>query len=454
MKRKNVILSSDDDISPAEEYCQSEQTDEDEEGFSDGLMEEEFLAPIETVKKPRPKRTILPVEDFQLEEEETPETLELFARVKDAVLWEFDQFKIPTDPEICPIKGKEIMKCVFSGCKKEYITYPSVNYHLAKFMHTPKDLFETKHEKTPQILARFDDLKARIAAAEKGLIVSVDVDVKCKGGRFKNAVHIMLSDPQPEERIKGNTLIIEEDDGTEIEIKASKRTGYKKPERVNRIAPSKIGDCSYCPTSTMPFIEGQMLLPNQEFIKADFSDYEILTTTEFNLLYDMPDSGFNFKLNPKDNSEPQTIPFLKSKKINSKGGVLMNVGIYVECLEWVDGNLDIDEQYLIIGGHDLLEPKVLGFRETAEAFLMKGIMQIWKFNGVQAELAMTITHEFGSIFDIKLCPKSFDKAKLTLGILAISFGDGSVRVINVPLPKDELQHCILNLTSGNEGIFI
>lgn len=83
---------------------------------------------------------------------------------------------------------------------------------------------------------------------------------------------------------------------------------------------------------------------------------------------------------------------------------------------------------------DINEHHEQGKRQTPETSSMHGCIQIWK-KGNPTTLYATISHDFGCVYDLKWCPFGYGQGRL--GLIAGTFGDGSVRILNIPLVNQE-----------------
>jgi hypothetical protein len=136
-----------------------------------------------------------------------------------------------------------------------------------------------------------------------------------------------------------------------------------------------------------------------------------------------------------------SIPSLAAVAGGCRGAITANTRIKALALEWVEDNEDSECQYLVVGGTKLEHYVRLNDRETTD---LHGFIQIWKLNGDSADLYQTIIHDFGSCLDLKLMPGTFNRDKKSLGTLAVAFGDGTVRILSVPICENENgpMHCI------------
>jgi hypothetical protein len=156
---------------------------------------------------------------------------------------------------------------------------------------------------------------------------------------------------------------------------------------------------------------------------------------------DILKNGFNLKFQIKNPNKPQSnhhFPVLGSGIVGIRKAVMINTGISVRAIDWAP-NIASTIQYIAIGGCKLGYSHVLDVRQSTSNSNMNGIIQIWCFNSVSqsTELSLTISHCFGSVFHLKWCPlKCLD----ILGILAATFGDGSVRVLAIPSPPYNNEH--------------
>lgn len=139
-----------------------------------------------------------------------------------------------------------------------------------------------------------------------------------------------------------------------------------------------------------------------------------------------------------------------------KAGFMLNLGSRVHCLDWAPGNNGV-EQYLAVS--------VLPERETsgppfeapmAPAFtpqpLHNSNIQIWRFQRNKKgcidtecppELDVVLCTACGDIKELKWCPmpcsKDHPEGMRHLGLLAGIWSDGTIRIIDVAVPKNSQQ---------------
>lgn len=128
-----------------------------------------------------------------------------------------------------------------------------------------------------------------------------------------------------------------------------------------------------------------------------------------------------------------------SQTISNKRGHVLNTGGSVWAIEFVPKKACLEhdhEQYLAVGGYN----------STAEHYTFgknlncHNAIQIWHCTSdtnasLKPKLDMCILHDFGVVMDFKWCPLSVYDEKGKLGIIAVLFSDGEVRVFVVPHPK-------------------
>ncbi|KAI8855036.1 WD40-repeat-containing domain protein [Chytridium lagenaria] len=116
-----------------------------------------------------------------------------------------------------------------------------------------------------------------------------------------------------------------------------------------------------------------------------------------------------------------------------------------------------ERQYLAIGGYKnrLTERHIMGMRQQGDELSMRNCIQIWSFtansktsdNGplTSPKLEVVILHNFGCVYDLKWSPEAESHPEKgsqatgtfsRIGLLAATFGDGSVRVFNIPNPGE------------------
>lgn len=128
-----------------------------------------------------------------------------------------------------------------------------------------------------------------------------------------------------------------------------------------------------------------------------------------------------------------------SQSITNKRGHILNTGGSVWALEFIPKKACLDHdhtQYLAIGGYNSISEHYT-FTESSNC---RNAIQIWQCtsdtdSSIKPRLDMCILHDFGVVVDFKWCPSSVYDDEDKLGIVAVLFGDGQVRVFVVPHPK-------------------
>ncbi|CAG8493738.1 15968_t:CDS:10 [Funneliformis mosseae] len=157
------------------------------------------------------------------------------------------------------------------------------------------------------------------------------------------------------------------------------------------------------------------------------------------------------------NSMPVQIPQFETypihEKLPKKLGHILNVGGSVWAMDWCPNVSSEREQYLAIGGYKstIDEHHTIGQRQRDN---LNNSIQIWKIDcGLDISVAesphleMVLCHDFGCAFDLQWCPYgAYDKLEDAidqqnifipkLGIIAISFGNGSIGIFAIPKPKN------------------
>ncbi|KAI8370866.1 WD40-repeat-containing domain protein [Choanephora cucurbitarum] len=128
-----------------------------------------------------------------------------------------------------------------------------------------------------------------------------------------------------------------------------------------------------------------------------------------------------------------------SKDIKYKRGFILNVGFSIWGLDFIPKVSDSAVEYLAIGGYYSTEEHHM-IKEDAKKEERYNMVQIWEFPSTtnqqsqSIKLAMCILHKFGPIAELKWAPCSaYDEQKL--GIVAILFVDGSIRIFVIPHPN-------------------
>jgi hypothetical protein len=116
----------------------------------------------------------------------------------------------------------------------------------------------------------------------------------------------------------------------------------------------------------------------------------------------------------------------KSHADEKEGSQIINTGLNTWCLEWAFSNAN--DQHLAVGG--FLDQNMTHSTKT-------GVLQIWRYSKKLWTLLVHVVHEFGNVLDLKWC-KSATKSGTSIGLLACTFEDNSLRVLDIPDSKNTL----------------
>lgn len=127
------------------------------------------------------------------------------------------------------------------------------------------------------------------------------------------------------------------------------------------------------------------------------------------------------------------------QSITNKRGHIFNTGASIWAMEFVPKPASLHRnhtQYLAVGGYN----------STHEHYTFENnpcvpnAIQIWKCTSdtsvrAKPQLDMCLLHDFGVVVDFKWCPYSVYNTKDKLGIVAVLFGNGEIKVFVVPHPQ-------------------
>lgn len=127
------------------------------------------------------------------------------------------------------------------------------------------------------------------------------------------------------------------------------------------------------------------------------------------------------------------------ENIAMKRGHIINTGGSIWALDFVPkkASLHDSKQYLAVGGYNSTSEHHL-FGKNNQC---KNAIQIWQVSSdvdatLPPKLDMCILHDFGVVNELKWCPFSVYEEGQKLGILAVLFSDGDIRVFVVPYPEN------------------
>ncbi|KAI8083871.1 WD40-repeat-containing domain protein [Thamnidium elegans] len=143
----------------------------------------------------------------------------------------------------------------------------------------------------------------------------------------------------------------------------------------------------------------------------------------------------NKKINLLNNFESIDI----RQSITNKRGHILNTGASIWALEFVPKPASLHRnhtQYLAVGGYNSIHEHYTFEKSPC----VPNTIQIWKCTSdisvrAKPRLDMCLLHDFGVVVDFKWCPYSVYNAKDKLGIVAVLFSTGEIKVLVVPHPQ-------------------
>lgn len=117
----------------------------------------------------------------------------------------------------------------------------------------------------------------------------------------------------------------------------------------------------------------------------------------------------------------------------------MNTGASIWAIDFVPKKPSIEDhsQFVAIGGYNSTDEHLI----IGDKSQCRNTIQIWRYSSdieqdLPPKLDMCILHDFGLVTEIKWCPFSVFEEGGKLGILAVLFGDGDIRLFVVPRSDD------------------
>ena len=141
--------------------------------------------------------------------------------------------------------------------------------------------------------------------------------------------------------------------------------------------------------------------------------------------------------------ESQSLDQLSSCVSPDKSNCVLSAGGPVWALAWTPQPTPSTVQYLALATHNSLESTKYN-EDCVEA--KNGIIQFWKLDTqtTNAEKIVDkpdyikgIIHDFGKIWCLDWCPSGCFKPGTTIGLLAASCSDGTVRLLDVKFPSED-----------------
>jgi WD40 repeat protein len=161
--------------------------------------------------------------------------------------------------------------------------------------------------------------------------------------------------------------------------------------------------------------------------------------------------GVRVKYTVRKNPHSFHLRSFEAQRLGNSQSIVCSTGGTIHALDWCPGISKYGAQYVAVGGYpdcDLpafdKEPKV--FRSMFKREAGKNNIQIWQvgvssISGVDHDtfLALVILHEYGSVRNLHWCQYGGYEVGTgepkRLGLLAATFGDGSLRVFSIPRPE-------------------
>ena len=153
----------------------------------------------------------------------------------------------------------------------------------------------------------------------------------------------------------------------------------------------------------------------------------------------------SFKLNGSQ-TESQSLERFNSLVSQDGQSSFLVAGGPVWALAWVpQPTNNSNSQYLTLSTHTNLElTNYWSEKENTRPKDKRGLIQIWKFEANNTtdkivnkpQFVKGIAHDFGKIWCVEWCPSGCYETDVSLGLLAASCQDGTVRLLNVGFPSN------------------
>lgn len=177
-----------------------------------------------------------------------------------------------------------------------------------------------------------------------------------------------------------------------------------------------------------------------KFENIKHTTYRTINELELGTLFAYRDDPLTVLINGMESSLPikqrMDIPVLPNYK---RFGFVHNLGGLATDMAWHASNTDDNIQYLAIAlsqhCKEPLDPKLQMFNKETHV----ACVEVYKFVSTTLEFTKveTIVHKFGEVWDLKWHEGYSNKEKKFLGLLTFVCQDGSVKLIEVPLPNSD-----------------
>ncbi|KAJ3313125.1 hypothetical protein HDV04_002442 [Boothiomyces sp. JEL0838] len=272
--------------------------------------------------------------------------------------------------------------CLFSRCSKEFQQYNGLQYHLNNSVHHLSDLMILEVNQKPTIANKFQIVTQFFESSKDVLIVPLSF-------KFKNRNKLMT-----------------------FKLKIDK-------PNLKPVAPQ-----SYTPKKAkcVAIFEIEERQSDSTYAKFDIN---------LKLFNSVPrTSALDISMHYKKEQLSQTLHLF--------GSCISR--LLATKITWAPKiNLGNDPEYFAVGGH---QEKFFYHEYSDNNEDINSEIQIWKFNPdeeILPSMLFRLETNFGAVVDMKWCPNgAYYSNHNRLGFLAVVFGDGSLRIYNIPLYLQEI----------------
>ncbi|KAJ3274963.1 General transcription factor 3C polypeptide 2 [Terramyces sp. JEL0728] len=308
----------------------------------------------------------------------------------------YEGFKNPkiTKPGNCELEdcvNYEMCKtlpCLFTKCSKEFQQHNGLQYHLTNNAHSLDDILESDVEISPEMAESRQRLKELAVDFNGTLLILLNFKFK---SRKSHAA---------------------------FKLKIEKKAPVIPRTPTNRLRKDKNP------------------VPVEEVSFGTDSTYATFDTKLEECISRIPDEKLEILISHRKERLSKSLGLFDSFCINGCLQGTVNVGLSATKVAWCPNPsiANCFEDYLAVGGN---------FGKTVYSEIneldssTKSQIQIWKLvlgEQLSISLQFNLETDNGTIVDMQWCPNGcYDAAKDRLGILATVFGDGSLKLYNIPL---------------------
>jgi hypothetical protein len=347
------------------------------------IPEVEAPTPVQKFSFHNPKYTPI----LQLEDKD-------FEKYKNAILAQIPSIKsVDEMVDLKFINGR--IPCPLKKCDKTFLNYMGIKYHFTNFIHLyealglPASECQLPRDYYPIAIPWLMTCKPRKKPSDFGFLIGLPAEENGIDSKSAGAGKMSL--------IRNQNVSVDK-------FHPSNLSKHNLPSLLTQPTLSK---------STVfykPVVNDEKVYGYFDYIGGGYTEPSNPVDSQLNeRLTDIPDLYIKVKGEQFKIKRFQSLQFTKPRSHS-----IVNCGVFVKCIEWIN-------KYVVVGG------------ETDDT--IDGLLQVYEILDSSVELKTLIRHTYGTVIACKWCRDSYLPSK-RLGFLIAAFGDGGVRVLDVPHPSD------------------